>query len=140
VTITTTGHGADDDVKERLVALSAQIMDALVEGNLKFLDDVLDDDWMIISSGGLMGDKPLLMKEMKDGTIKFEAMENREMKVRVFGDAAVVNGVNRGKIKYQGEDVGGTTRFTEVYVRRAGKWRCVSVQLTPIAARAGAKP
>lgn len=61
---------------------------------------------------------------------------NTNMKVRVYGDAAVVAGLVRrsGTIKgiaYKDRQV----LFTDTYVRRDGRWQCVSSQGTLVAAQ-----
>ena len=83
---------------------------------------------------GDTGDKAQLLKELKDGTMKFEAMDESDVKVRVYGDAAIVTGRLQAKVKRQGQEVGGLSRFTQVFVRQGGKWRCVATQVTRIAA------
>jgi ketosteroid isomerase-like protein len=91
---------------------------------------------MLITPGGGLQDKALHLKEMKDGTMKFTAMDDPEVKVRVNGDAAVVTGRRQSKIRRQGQEAGGTSRFTRVFARRGGGSN-VSGQLTPIAAQPG---
>jgi hypothetical protein len=53
----------------------------------------------------------------------------------VYGDVAVVTGL----VTF--EDRGGSgsplTRFTEVWVRRAGSWQAVHGHYNPVAAKAG---
>jgi ketosteroid isomerase-like protein len=131
---------ADADAEKEVAKLSKQMTDALVKGDMTFLGGVMADDWMIITGDGLALDKSQLLKEVKDGTVKYEALDKPEMKVRVYGDAAVVTGRAQSKIKVRGQEVGGADRFTEVYARQGGKWRCVSTQVTPITAQSGEKP
>ena len=72
-------------------------------------------------------------EELKDGTIDFEAMDPSEVKVRVYGDAAVVTSRVHVKLKIKGEKVDNHVRVSEFYVKQGGKWRCVSTQVTSIA-------
>ena len=49
------------------------------------------------------------------------------MKVRVFGNAAVVTGRTTIKGgKYKGKDISGQYRFTDTWVKRNGHWLCVA--------------
>jgi len=80
------------------------------------------------------------LKDVKDGTLKYERLDKSEMKVRVYGETAVVTGRAQSKIKVKGQEVGGIDRFTEVFARQGGKWRCVSTQGSPIRAQSGDKP
>ena len=114
--------------------------DALVKGDMAFADGVTADDWMIIVGNGGVGDKSQRSKDVKDGTLKYEALDKSDMKVRVYGETAVVTGRARSRIIVNGQDVGGTDRFTEVYARQGGKWLCVSIQASRITAQSGEKP
>jgi ketosteroid isomerase-like protein len=140
VTAPTPGRAADADAEREVAKLSKQMTDAFVKGDMTFAAGVMADDWMIITGNGLAVGKSQLLKEVKDGTLKYESLDKLEMKVRVYGDAAVVTGRAQYKIKVRGQEVGGTDRFTEVYARQGGKWRCVSTQVTPTTAHSGEKP
>ncbi len=45
------------------------------------------------------------------------------MKVRVFGNSAVVTGSETEKSSYQGKDTSGKSAWTDVWVMRNGKWQ-----------------
>ena len=138
----TPGRAADADANtEKEVAnLSKQMTDALVKGDMAFADGATADDWMIIVSTGGVADKAQRSKDVKDGNLKYEALDKSEMKVRVYGDAAVVTGLARIKIRFKGQEFGGIDRFTEVFVRQGGKWQCVSTQGSRVTAPSGEKP
>ena len=55
-----------------------------------------------------------------------------DVRVRVYGDAAVATGRIRSEGTFRGQPRGGRTRFTRVFVRRGGRWQLVANQLTPI--------
>jgi ketosteroid isomerase-like protein len=135
----TPGRADDADAEKEVAKLSKQMTDAFVKGDMAFVDGVMADDWMIIVGNGV-GDKPQLLKDVKDGTLKYEALDKFEMKVRVYGEAAVVTGRSQSRIKVKGHEVGGLDRFSEVYARQGGKWRCVSTHVSPITAQSGEKP
>ena len=74
----------------------------------------------------------------RTGHFDFEAMDPSEVKVRVYGDAAVVTSRVHVKLTSSGR-VDDRVRVTEVYVKQGGKWRCVSTQVTSIAGKTGDK-
>ena len=49
-----------------------------------------------------------------------------DMKVRVYGATAVVTGISNEKISFQGSESIIRYRRTTVYVKRQGRWQCVS--------------
>ena len=58
-----------------------------------------------------------------------------EMKVRVYGDTAVVTGQSTVKGMFKTQDISGKYRWTDVFVKRDGKWQIVNAQLTPVQAQ-----
>ena len=48
------------------------------------------------------------------------------MKVRAYGDTAVVTYVTTDKGKFKGQDISGRYRWTDVFVRRGGTWQIVA--------------
>ena len=47
-------------------------------------------------------------------------------KVNVYGDTAIVTFASNDKGTYKGKDISGKTRWTDVFVKRGGKWQIVS--------------
>ena len=93
---------------------------------------------MVIDPFGNVVSKARQAKELKDGTMDFVSMDPSEVKVRVYGDAAVVTGRYQVVVKVRGqEETSLPARITETFVKQGGKWRCVSTQVTRIAAPAG---
>jgi hypothetical protein len=62
----------------------------------------------------------------RTGRMRFERYESSDVKIRVYGDAAVVTGrIQRTRV-VGGERRADDWRFTKVYARRDGAWRVVS--------------
>ena len=137
VMATAVGWAADADTEKELARLSRRIDDAYVKADTTFLANVLADDWMRINSKGIVQEKDSLLKELKEGFTKFNAMDASEVKVRVYGDTAVVTGRYVAEYQFRGRegvtelDVG---RFGRVFVRRDGKWQYVHSQSTLVLA------
>ena len=55
-----------------------------------------------------------------------------DLKVQVHGDTAVVTGLNTIKAMFKGADVSGAYRFTDVFVKRDGRWQAVATQGTKV--------
>ena len=54
------------------------------------------------------------------------SMELRDLKVRLFGDIAVVRGVDEEVTSLGGKDTSGKWTFTDVFARRDGLWVAVA--------------
>ena len=128
------GGQADEPAPEKQVAaLSEQHRLAAIEGDTKALDAVLADDWVVVGPTGAVETKRQQEKKIKDKSLVFEAIDPKEVKVRVHGDAAIVMGLYHIKATLNGRAVDGVFRNTEVFSKQAGRWRCVFNQVTPVA-------
>lgn len=132
VTAPARGQATDPDAEKEVARLSQRINDALLKGDASFLEGVTADDWMVIGVDGRIQDKASALKGLRDGSLKFNAMDDTEVKVRLYGDAAIVTGRRMAKFQRQGQETGGAGRFTRVFVGRGGRWQYVSSQTTRI--------
>jgi ketosteroid isomerase-like protein len=62
-----------------------------------------------------------------------EMMESDDMRVRVYGDSAVVTALTRTKGIFMGQDFRTQERATDVFVKLDGRWQCVLSHLTRFA-------
>ena len=73
------------------------------------------------------------MELLKDGSFKIMSIDNDEVMVRVYGDAAVVTGRSTTKRAGQGGEVmTRQVRFTRVYAKGKDRWQVVSAHNTLI--------
>jgi ketosteroid isomerase-like protein len=56
-----------------------------------------------------------------------------DLQVHIYGQTAVVTGLNTVKASYDGKETSGDYRFTDVFVKRDGRWQCVATQGTKVA-------
>jgi hypothetical protein len=68
----------------------------------------------------------------KHGESADELFDFEPMKVRVFGDAAVVTGGHKEKSQYQARHTSGHYRWMDVFVKRDGRWQAVAFELTRV--------
>jgi ketosteroid isomerase-like protein len=92
------------------------------------------DNCMFMDASGHLNTLKQIVADVKSGALAFESMQINDLKVRVYGDAAVVFGLETEKSKYKGEDTSGQYRFTDMFVKRNGHWLYVAshkTRLTP---------
>jgi ketosteroid isomerase-like protein len=123
---------AQGSVEEQLMKMERDRAAAVVKGDVAAVEAVTSDDYLLINANGRLSDKAKTMNDIKTGVIKLSANEISEMKVRVYGDTAVVTGKSIATGTMGGREVG-PVMFTRVYVKNKGKWQSVSFQQTRIA-------
>ncbi len=121
-----------EDVAAQLKALENAWSEAMLKHDATALDAILDDSLVETGPAGTVSNKAMDLADLKAGEPKLELFSLADMKVHVYGNAAVVTGRFTLKGTYKGEDMSGTGRFTDTFVKRNGKWRCVASQATMI--------
>ncbi len=123
----------DGKVEEELIGLANEWDRAMVENDAEAIGRYMADDWTIFGPDGSMSDKATFLGLVRSGTLSHDVMESEDLKVRVYGDAAVVTarGVSGGK--YQGQAFREVEQSSSVFVRQEGRWRCVLTHLSRIA-------
>jgi ketosteroid isomerase-like protein len=91
------------------------------------------DDWTIIGPDGREDGKDVFLALVRSGTVTHDVMESHDLRIRVYGDTAVVTarGVSGGR--YHGQPFRLVERATSVFVRQQDRWRCVLTHLSEIA-------
>lgn len=70
---------------------------------------------------------------MKSGEDMVTSAVSTEMKVRVYGNAAVVTGHYAAEEHLKGGDIRGTYAFMDTSVKRPGSWVCVATHASKLA-------
>src|SRR6266705_5511121 len=119
-------------VASELTQIEHRLVKAWVDGDREMVGSVLAADWSVIDLTGSVLTKAQVMQEFGSGDRRIEAGSVDDLSVRVFGDVAVVTGRSILAGSYQGKRASVTQRFTDVFVRRDGRWQAVASQGTQI--------
>ena len=96
------------------------------KGDAKPLQELWAEDIEIAVPKMAVMTKAEALNFFRSGRMKFDHYETSAIKVRVYGDAAVVT----GRLTRTRSTLGVTTmddwRFTKVYARQSGRWRVVA--------------
>ena len=126
------------NVEQSIKAMTEQLNQAALKGDIATYDKLLADDYISISIFGGASTKAETLENFKSGKLKFEAIDVTDLKVRVYGDAALAISIANVKGHLGATDLSGQYRSVRVWVKRKGQWQSVSFQATRIAAMAAA--
>ena len=123
------------------MATDRRFFDALIHSDVEALDRILSDDFIIIDVlKGAETTKPEIIGAIGSGFVRFEKIEIRDNRVRLYDRTAVITGQTQMTVRFSG---------TVVCQFRAGirmcianweaKWRLVSAQGTSIQAHCDSK-
>ena len=88
---------------------------------------------MLTDPDGHLISKAKADADLKSGTLTLESFHLDDLKIRVFGQTAIAYGLETEKSKYAGKDTSGQYRFTDVFIKRAGRWQAVSTHISKVA-------
>ena len=120
------------NAEQQLLKLEDAFAEAIVNNDLESIGRLVADDWIIIEPDGGIVDRARFFEVIKSGALTHEMMESEDLRVRVYGDSAVVTAVTRTKGKFMGQEFNTQERATDVFVKRDGRWRCVLTHLTRV--------
>jgi ketosteroid isomerase-like protein len=100
--------------------------EAHVRGDADALDSLWADDFVATVPSMIPMTKAETIGIWRSGRMKFLRYDTSDLRVRLYGDAAVVTGRVHRIRNLGGRDVDDDWRFTKVYIRRAGKWQVVA--------------
>jgi ketosteroid isomerase-like protein len=89
---------------------------------------ILADDFVGNWADGSTTTKKQELDMLRSSKEKYEANEVIEMTVRVFGDTAIASGKNIETSIIDGKNATGTYNFTDIFLKRNGRWRIVASQ------------
>jgi ketosteroid isomerase-like protein len=120
------------DVKE-LVRLETVWNDAHQNGDATALDKLWADDLEVTVPKMPVMSKADVLGFAKSGRMKFQRYQTSDLKVRIYGDAAVVSGRLQRTRTLNGKTLHDNWNFLKVYVRQNGRWLVVAFQASDAA-------
>lgn len=122
---------APSRAEAELIKLEQDYDKALINRDRAFLMAYYAPDWR---GGNWMGfwTKSTMLKSLLNRRYTVRSMKLRDMRVRIVGDIAIVQGVDDEVTSMGGRDTSGTWSFTDVFARRGGRWVAIASQTTEV--------
>jgi hypothetical protein len=129
------GICADTDaIRQELVKLELDYCAAQISRNAQFLADVLAEDYTQIGSRGSLQGKADVLRSLQDRSSSVASCAQSNVRVRVYGAAAVVTGQTNAAGTHQGIAFAGRrVLWTDTFIHIDGRWRLVATQSTAMA-------
>jgi ketosteroid isomerase-like protein len=99
---------------------------SVIKLDVSFMEQILADDYTWTDPAGKIHSKAEEIASMKSEEGLVTSAIDDEVKIRVYGDAAVVTGRTIAKWKAEGKEGTNQIRWTDTWIKRDGRWQCVA--------------
>jgi len=126
------GGKGKGSAEQQIQDMLEQRRQAALKADAAFLDANSADDYLRISPNCRLMTKAEYLEATKNGGLKYQSIEQKDVKIQIYGNIAVTTAVADLKGTNQGQDISGSYRISQVFVRRAGKWMAVHFHASPM--------
>ena len=125
----------DLDIEQEIIKLAHEWIEAGGQRNRATLEQILADDFLIAGwlPEGQLGDKQTYIEDcLRPVVVEQPSYKYDRWKFRIYGDIAIVNCTLEIHALVGGSDWGGFFLFTQVWMKRDGRWQVVACHSSPI--------
>ena len=111
---------------EVILQIERDIMAAIKSKDANALEPLLADEFVYRTHFGAEADKAAFLESINSFPVEILSLRGDELKVNVYGEVAVLTGVQYAEARPpEGEKEESIVAFTDVFVRREGRWLMV---------------
>src|SRR3954471_11428025 len=114
----------------RVIALDAQRMTAMSQGDVGTLNALIADELVYTHSSARLDTKKSLIENMQTGKTVYTAVVPSDVQAQDYGDTVVLTGNARISVKSGSNAMNFGVRFTDIWVNKGGNWQMVAWQST----------
>jgi ketosteroid isomerase-like protein len=119
--------GRAESDRSALLRIQQDLARAWVSGDRATIERVIAPEWRSTGPDGRSSDRASVFADVFDKRVhRIRRLEIDDVRVQVFGDAAVVTGRTHGIGDFAGTPYDVVIRFTDTFVRRGNQWRAVA--------------
>jgi len=124
---------AEDETKAEIAAAQAAMDRAILAGDGKALEGLLDETFVWTHPTGEKGTRKDLIGDLAAGTLRFSRLDTGTVTVSAYGDTAIARGDSqRQRSAFPGAPPGGDPQpyrsfFTTTFVNKDGVWKAVAL-------------
>jgi ketosteroid isomerase-like protein len=102
---------------------------ALMSADIDELSRIFADDYVQYNESGRAFTKHDVLENLKSGKIRYISMISTGRQVRLFGNVAIIHGSEDDEVEQGGKRFSVRYVYTDVVIKRDGKWQIVGSQL-----------
>ena len=133
VSVSAAKQAAASHRERAVLAAMEQYKQAILDRDTAALAGIWTDNYTFINPQGALVTRAERLANIGSGNTNVQVIDNeREITVRLFGDAAIVQNLSTLHGTFSGQPTDTDLRGSFVWVRRNGRWRLATNQLTAV--------
>jgi ketosteroid isomerase-like protein len=113
------------EVEKLILKMEDELNRAIEKRDISALDRIYGDSLIWMARGDVLN-KAQVLDGFRSGTLASQGpVVHDDLKVRVYGDTAVLSGRAKTQVLYNSKVFQGPRRFIQVYLKQNGQWRQV---------------
>lgn len=105
---------------------------AVVKEDMAYLEKALHPDYVHTRPNGNILSRAQFLESIKSKRLDYEKLTTDEIKVRLYGEMALVTGHSGVDILEAKGERKGETRWTRVFLKKNGQWKLLAFQATMV--------
>jgi len=118
--------------REGLTRTAEAIRRALLQNDTVALKNLYAEDYEGVDVRGEGDDLAMILQAYQPGAVVLETYQVEDTRVEVFSEIGIIRGTGHIRGRYQGHAFAHRVRFTDIFRKTDGKWRCWRSHLTEI--------
>lgn len=122
----------EEQLKEQFQQIEYNFNIAVISNKVEEIKKCITSDWVLVDSQGGIISQEGFFKVLEQGLLSHSTMTKEVLRVKVYGDIAVVTGRGQNTGTWQGQHLEADEWITDIYKKENEQWLCVMTHLTPV--------
>jgi len=122
----------EEQLKNQFQVVEDNFNVAIISNSVDEIKKCVTSDWVLVDSQGGIITQEGFFSVLKQGQLSHSTMTKEILRVKVYGDIALVTGRGQNTGTWQGQPLEADEWITDVYKWENDKWLCVLTHLTPV--------
>lgn len=117
------------EVEQEINTVQQELINAMERQDSAALDRLIADDFLITGEtmADKLGDKQLYVADlMASGAVEDGSASSDRLKLRVYGNTAIVNSIFQYQVTIEGKEYSGRFLSTNVWIKNGEQWQLVT--------------
>ena len=117
---------AQGNTERELIALEHRWIDATIKGDVDRFASFMAEGYVAVVANARIRSKAEWVEGVRSSSLKYESVDLLNLKVRLYGDTAVVTGEYTQKATSGGQDYSARGAYATTWLKRGGRWRAIA--------------